>query len=79
MSETINFEMDPVRVWGVWYLVVRKYRQHVRVLSMHLTRIAGETAYDKAVADLRDGDVMLVRAPLERLKENSGGYNRTRW
>lgn len=61
------------------YLVIRVYRGKARVMSMHDSSVDAEPAYQRVAAELRDGDVMLVFGTFEKVKVESGGYNRTRW
>lgn len=63
----------------LWFMIVRVYRGKRRVMSLHPTKPEAEMAFKQACADLRDGDILLVRGQLETLYIQSGGYNRTRW
>lgn len=51
----------------------------IRVTAMRDALSEAETEYEKQIAAMRDGDVILARTELEILRTSSGGYNRTRW
>lgn len=63
-----------------WFVVVRTYKTHRRVLAIESDEAIANKVYEAEAATLRDGDVGLYEmSKVRTLKVESGGYNRTRW
>ena len=72
--------MSDKRAVGMFYLVIRRYRQNERVLFFSNDEKLARTSYMQHKASLRDGDIMLWECSNQStLEATSGGYNRTRW
>ena len=62
------------------WLVIRRYRGKMRVVSISAALSEAETSFLKESEKLRDGDVHLYECTgMKQISVLSGGYNRTRW